>query len=205
MQPYSKNPRQITHKQMDDLKKTLAELGDLSGIVHDLNSDQIIGGNQRSRAMDVNTCEIELTHTAQEPDEQGTVALGFIVWQGKRYAYRRVRWTQKQCERANIIANKAGGSWDYDVLANEFDLIDLFDWGFEHRELSMVPEFDGNSEWRMLGEGEVTLFIFFRDKEMAAEALEMLTYREMENMRIRTINGEKFFDRWMEDLNENER
>ena len=203
MKPYSKNPRQITKQQMDDLKKTLAELGDLSGIVHDLNSDQIIGGNQRGRAMDVNTCEIELTHTAQEPDEQGTVALGFLVWQGKRYAYRRVRWTARQCERANIVANKAGGSWDYDVLANEFDVIDLFDLGFEHRELSMEPEFENSLDCGIFDEDRRTIFIAFSDKEMANKALDILTYREMEGKAARTIEGEKFFDRWMEDLNEN--
>ena len=39
---YHKNPRQITTKQMTMLAHDLAELGDLSGIVHNLNTDEII-------------------------------------------------------------------------------------------------------------------------------------------------------------------
>jgi hypothetical protein len=45
----SQEPRQITTKQMTMLAHDLAELGDLSGIVHDLNTDELIGGNQRSK------------------------------------------------------------------------------------------------------------------------------------------------------------
>ena len=48
MKLYHKNPRQITKKQYSDLETWLRELGDLSGIVHDLNSDEIIGGNQEA-------------------------------------------------------------------------------------------------------------------------------------------------------------
>jgi hypothetical protein len=102
-----------------------------------LNSDEIIGGNMRSDVFNINHCEIELTHQADTPDEQGTVALGFIVWKNKRYAYRQVRWAPKQCEKANIVANKAGGTWDFDELANSFDMDDLLTWGFAPYELGL--------------------------------------------------------------------
>lgn len=49
MKQYGKNPRKITKKQLEQLKANIEELGDLSGIVHDLNSDEIISGNQRSK------------------------------------------------------------------------------------------------------------------------------------------------------------
>lgn len=138
MKPYHKNPRQITGRQMADLGAHLAELGDLSGIVHDLNTDEIIGGNQRGRVFNVNECEVELTDGPHEPDEQGTVSHGFIIWKGKRYAYRQVRWTEKQAEKANIVANKSGGGWDFDTLANEFDVDELIEWGFEAGELGLI-------------------------------------------------------------------
>ena len=48
MKQFHKNPRQITTKQYSDLETWLKKYGDLSGVVHDLNSDQVIGGNQRS-------------------------------------------------------------------------------------------------------------------------------------------------------------
>jgi len=42
---YHKNPRQISERQYADLRRWLSEFGDLSGVVHDLNSDEIIVGN----------------------------------------------------------------------------------------------------------------------------------------------------------------
>ena len=47
MKHYHKNPRTITKKQFADLQDSLRKFGDLSGIVHNLNTDEIIGGNQR--------------------------------------------------------------------------------------------------------------------------------------------------------------
>lgn len=134
MKQYHKNPRQMTKRQNDDLTRWLRELGDLSGIVHDLNSDEIIGGNQRGRIFDIDKCEIVIEHE-QEPDEQGTVGLGYVIWEGKRYSYRQVRWTEEQCEQANIVANKAGGNWDWDGLANGFEFDNLLEWGFNEKEL----------------------------------------------------------------------
>jgi hypothetical protein len=153
MKRYHKNPRQITEKQFNDLKKWLLKLGDLSGIVHDLNSDEIIGGNQRSMVFDVNKCEIEFTQKLETPDEQGTVALGFIIWEGKKYSYRQVRWDEKKCEQANIVANKSGGSFDFDILANQFEFDELIEWGFKPYELGMPGDIDNlNDEWKGMPE-----------------------------------------------------
>lgn len=135
MKHYHKNPRQISDTQFNNLKEWLAELGDLSGIVHDLNSDEIIGGNQRSRIMLAEAHEIVLTEKFEKPTATGTVALGYIIWKDEKYNYRQVRWDAKRCEKANIVANKAGGTWDTDILANQFELQDLAEWGFESWEL----------------------------------------------------------------------
>ncbi len=135
MKPYKKNPRKISDKQFQELADWLRELGDLSGIVHDLNSDEIVGGNQRSKVFDIDQCNIVIEHTNRKPDSQGTVKLGYVIWEGKRYFYRAVRWTKKQCEKANIIANKAGGEWDWDILKEQFSPDDLAQWGFDADEL----------------------------------------------------------------------
>lgn len=140
MKLYHKNPRQITEKQFTDLGGSLSRLGDLGGIVHDLNSDEIIGGNQRSRVFDINQCDIQLDEQYLEPDEQGTVGRGYIIWKGHKYSYRQVRWNAKQCEEANIRANKNGGDFDKDGLANDFELDDLLDWGFEKFELGIFED-----------------------------------------------------------------
>lgn len=145
LKAYHKNPRQITHEQYGDLEKWLAQFGDLSGITHNLPTDETITGNQRCRVIDINECEIVIEHKYDEPDEQGTVGLGYVIWQGNRYNYRQVVWDERTAEQANVIANRAGGSWNFDILANEWQLDDLLEWGFEERDLQLdwgVPNFE---------------------------------------------------------------
>lgn len=145
MKSYHKNPRQISAKQFGDLDQWLAEFGDLSGIVHDLNSDEIIGGNQRSRVFGVEGHELSelirgskivITETFDEPTRSGTVALGFVFWGGEKYAYRQVRWTADQCERANIIANHSAGQWDWEILSSNFQPDVLMGLGFDQDNLT---------------------------------------------------------------------
>jgi DNA modification methylase len=135
MQHYHKNPRQITKKQFADLQDSLKRLGDLSGVVHDLSSDEIIGGNQRMDVFDLKTAPIEIVERMDAPDAQGTVARGWVIWQGQKYTYRAVMWDEATRAEANIRANKAGGGWDFDTLANEFEMPDLLNWGFTEDEL----------------------------------------------------------------------
>jgi len=59
---------------------------------------------------------------------------------GKKFAYRAVRWDAETAEKANVVANKAGGTWDFDILANEFELTDLLEWGFETWEFGLEDE-----------------------------------------------------------------
>jgi len=134
MKKYHKNPRILNEKQAALLKKTLIELGDLSGIVHDVNSDEIIGGNQRSDIFDINKCKIEIVKKYPKPTKTGTIAEGYVLWNDERYTYRRVKWTPKQCEKANVIANRAGGTWDFEILSQKFETSDLIEWGFEEWE-----------------------------------------------------------------------
>ena len=131
MQQYSKNPRKITDAQLEQLKSNIKELGDLSGIVHDLNTDEIISGNQRSKVININECEIEIVKQYDEPNEQGTIAFGFVIFENQRLNYRQVRWNDKQREKACITANALGGEWDYKIL-DMFDNHDLIDWGLDN-------------------------------------------------------------------------
>lgn len=135
MKHYHKNPRQISKKEYAALQDSLKRLGDLSGVVHDLATDEIIGGNQRMDIFDLKTAQIELTERFDQPDEQGTVARGFVIWQGKKYAYRAVMWDDATREEANIRANNSGGTWDFEVLANQWDVPKLIEWGMDNNEL----------------------------------------------------------------------
>jgi len=131
--PYAHNPRSLTAKRAKELEASLDQLGDLSGIVHDLNSDEIIGGNQRMRVFGERTETIIVTRNEQ-PDRQGTVAHGFVVWHGNRYAYRQVDWDEATAREANIRANLQAGEWDWSELA-AWNTDDLKQWGFDSERL----------------------------------------------------------------------
>lgn len=112
---FKQNPRKITPEQQRILKKTLAKWGDLSGVVWNVEMKELVGGNQRS---DVFKPEDEIVYTEKfkAPDEQGTVALGYIIHEGKRYAYREVKWNRRDHLAASTAANKGGGDWDWSIL-----------------------------------------------------------------------------------------
>lgn len=131
MKNYHKNPRKIGDVKKERLRDNLLELGDLSGVVHDLNSDEIIGGNQRSDIFDINKADIKILKRFDPPTPQGTVGVGYIYWKGEMFAYRQVRWTSEQCEKANITANALGGEFDFDMLLEEFNPENLKDWGLD--------------------------------------------------------------------------
>ena len=136
---YHKNPRKITAAQMAKLKGTLPEFGDLSGITHDLDTDEILSGNQRCEALPgimSGLIQPEITQRFDPPLEDGTSLLGYFLIDGRMYNYRGVTgWDDKKREQAVIIANKAGGSFDYDILADKFDVSTLLDSGFSEFEL----------------------------------------------------------------------
>jgi galactitol-specific phosphotransferase system IIB component len=140
MKSYHKNPRKISDESLNDLAKWMKELGDLGGIVHDLNSDEIISGNQRMKVIDLSIAEIEIAQTFDPPTQQGTVALGYVIFENEKFAYRQVAWTAEQCERAVIIANKAGGKWDNWILKEQFDLTVLEESGFSADEIESILE-----------------------------------------------------------------
>lgn len=154
MKLYHKNPREITAKQFSDLEGWLEELGDLSGIVHNLPTDEVISGNQRWRTFALDDANIVITEEFDEPDDQGTLKLGYVIWRDKKYNYRAVVWTPEQCEKACIVGNKAGGSWDMDILANEWELDDLLKFGFQDWELGVGDKIDYDKEWEGMPEFE---------------------------------------------------
>lgn len=127
MKAYKRNPRTITGQGLAELEASLDELGDLGGIVHNLTTDEIVGGNQRMKVFADG--HVVVTETFPQPDNQGTVGLGYVVWRGNRYAYRQVRWDERTAAKANIRANIEAGEWDWGILAT-WNPDDLNDWGF---------------------------------------------------------------------------
>jgi len=157
---FKKNPRKITEKMFTLLGETIREFGDLSGIVVNGRTGEAVGGNQRTAFFKQNPteCEIVITERLTTPNKQGTVATGYIKFGDEKFAYREVDWDSKTADRANIAANKVGGFWDNDVLANEFDIEDLKYAGFAEFEIPSLDteEVDNNpmKEWENMPDYE---------------------------------------------------
>lgn len=170
MKEFKKNPRKISEFELKRLKKNIEELGDLSGIVHDVDSDEIISGNQRAKALELNECETNIIENFDTPDKQGTVAVGYIIAKdGTRLNYRQVKWNEDQRNKANITANKLGGDWDWDILNSEqWDKELLVDSGFDFLDFQQ-EKVSSNSTGDSVGKTRTTKFfkleVLFPNKE----------------------------------------
>lgn len=118
LKEYFKNPRKLTEKGMKDLEKSIAKFGVAEPLV--LNQDMtIIGGHGRKKIFE----KLGLKKVdCYFPDRQ---------------------LTQKEVEELNIRLNKnIAGEFDFDILANEFEIDELKDWGFEEFELGVGDSFN---------------------------------------------------------------
>lgn len=142
--PYARNARKITKGDIELLRESLLQLGDLGGIIYNVRTKQIPGGNQRSfKVFDINECEVEITHRNEAPDDQGTLAWGFVIWEGHRYQYREVDWDETREAKANLVANKLGGTWDHHLLQQFFTADELLEAGFKRTDLRWLNNLKG--------------------------------------------------------------
>ena len=110
LKPATYNPRQISTKQYKDLKQSIEKFGLVDPII--TNKDfTIIGGHQRYKI-----CK-ELKHKQID-----CVVLDL---------------SEEEERELNIRLNKNTGEFDMDILANEFDIDNLVDWGFKHIDLDI--------------------------------------------------------------------
>lgn len=139
-----KNPRRVSDKKLDMLKKALMEFGDLSGIVFNQKTGQLVGGHQRVKVFSPDS-KINIRKTYDKPTRTGTVAEGSVEIEGEEFSYREVNWTEAKEKAANIAANKGAGDWDFPQLTEWMSELDEL--GFD-KELTM---FDEDELERLLG------------------------------------------------------
>lgn len=115
LKPADYNPRKITNEQLESLKKAMEEFGDLSGIVFNRRTGNMVGGHQRIKAIpeDAEIYKEKLPKLSRT----GTVAEGYILVNSEKFIYREVDWDINREKLANIAANKQGGEFDDDMLA----------------------------------------------------------------------------------------
>jgi DNA modification methylase len=113
LRPAGYNPRHITAEKLKMLRDALREFGDLGGVVFNVRTGRLVGGHQRVKNLDLSWPIIKEAIT----DSTGTVASGYIETPDGRFNYREVDWTEQKEKAANIAANKHGGEFDDDLLA----------------------------------------------------------------------------------------
>ena len=112
LNPAEYNPRQISNKQYEDLKASMEKFGCVDPIIININPERlnvVVGGHQRLRIL----------------RELGAEKVPTVS----------VNLSEEDERELNVMLNKSGGELYMDILANEFDIVDLKEWGFKDIEL----------------------------------------------------------------------
>lgn len=120
LKPWPRNPRQISHDQAKRLTESFDQFGQVETIA--VGPDlEVYNGHQRLAVL-------MRRHGAD-----------YVV--EARQSSRPL--SEKEREKLTVYLHKgAAGDWDFDTLANEFELPDLLEWGFSEAELGIVPDFE---------------------------------------------------------------
>ena len=120
IKPNPNNPRVLRDDKFQKLKQSITEFPkmlSLRPMVIDENN-VVLGGNMRLRAL-------------QE--------LGFTDVE-EAWVKRSSDLTEEEKKRFIIADNVAFGEWDWDSLANDWEVVDLEAWGLE------IPQFDNEAD-----------------------------------------------------------
>ena len=109
------NPRELTKDQFNQLKESISKFGFCDPVIINTYKDRenvIIGGHQRVKV-------------AKELKDFETIPC------------IEMHLSPQQEQELNVRLNKNTGQWDYDILANMFDIDLLIDWGFTDNDLKL--------------------------------------------------------------------
>lgn len=113
--PNPRNPRSMSPKQIEDLKKSLTKFGIVEPPVIDLDN-RVLAGHQRLMALRLLGRENEKIHV--------------------RVPSRKL--TQKEYDQYLLISNRVHGDFDWDKLAANFDIETILASGFDDADLAMM-------------------------------------------------------------------
>lgn len=118
LNPTKGNPRlDWTTDQQEAFKKSIREFGDLSGIVYNRKSKQLVGGNKRRAEFVEGDAAVTIVTELDKPDSVGTVAWGYVDVNGTRFNYREVDWPRKKELAANLAANQHGADFEWQLVS----------------------------------------------------------------------------------------
>ncbi len=133
LKEYEHNPRSITKRDFDNLVKSIKEDGYHKRIIVDTHN-VIIGGHSRKRAL---------------------LAAGYAYSDIIEVLKPSRELTEEEFKRLNIRDNINFGDFDFDILANNFEMQDLEDWGMDLKLFPNVQE--TAEETKPLGDTEEVL------------------------------------------------
>lgn len=115
------NPRELTQDQHQDLKDSITRFGFVDPLIvntHKERKNILVGGHQRLKiAKELGYKDVPCVEVDLSPDQE---------------------------KELNVRLNKNTGQWDWDALANHFDVGELLEWGFSEDELQFTePEVQG--------------------------------------------------------------
>ena len=120
LKPNPKNPRQISKTKYKQLEDAIANFGLIDKPIVNLDKT-LIGGHQRLKIIKkMGIKEVE-------------------CWMPNR------QLSMEEVDKLMVSMNLFQGEWDYDILANEFEPLDLLNWGFTEEQLLGIWE-DDNKE-----------------------------------------------------------
>ena len=113
------NPRQLTKDQYKHLQDSITRFGLVDPIIVNSNKERkniIVGGHQRVKvAKDMNIDQVPVLE---------------------------IDLTYERERELNVRLNKNTGEWNWDELANSFDIAELTDWGFNESQLVGFSDLD---------------------------------------------------------------
>ncbi len=113
IKPADYNPREITKKQYAEIKESIGKFGLVDPLIVNIHKDRkniLVGGHQRLQV--IKDMGLKTAPTVE------------------------VNLDIKQEQELNVRLNKNQGQWNFDSLANFFDVDNLVDWGFDSKELN---------------------------------------------------------------------
>ncbi len=121
LKKHTKNPRKISREKFEQLQGSIKRFGLIDKPIVNLDYT-IIAGHQRLEALKKSGL---LEVDCWVPDQQ---------------------LTEKDVDDLNLIHNRIHGDFDYDILADNYDVPDLLDCGFTAVEMQIIEELEDVEE-----------------------------------------------------------
>jgi DNA modification methylase len=161
--PY--NPRQSTAKQEKHLKESLEKFGLVEPIIFNKQTGYIVGGHFRVR----------------ELKKLGIKEIECVI----------VDLNEADEKELNIRLNANTGGWDWDTLANDWEVVDLDKWGLEIPQFDTVEELEASEDDYEVPEGGMETDIVIGDLFEIGEHRLLCGDSTDSDAVARLMNGEK--------------